>query len=183
MYSYSKLSCCCKKVYFSSTTFKDHIILHNSSTLPSSLPKSLKNGSAKQSQTHKKTTSKAQKKLKPTASPSLHISTFNPPLFAVSVFRAPPFVIVVANSVVVLIPPPEAAFVELGLCVSVAEATALNVVATEYDTGVITSPMLAQNPSSPITAEYTLGAAVWAYSTHVPTALSNAVGHQELVLI
>jgi hypothetical protein len=97
-------------------------------------------------------------------------------------------VIVVWISVVLVAPPfPELdPFVELGPGVGVREATALNVVATEYETGGVgvasTSPTAAQKPPKLLTAAYTLGAAVTANASHVCTALSKALGHHELAL-
>lgn len=96
--------------------------------------------------------------------------------------------IVVSISVVLVTPPfPELdPFVDFGPRLGVGEATALNVVATEYEAGGIgvasTSPTPAQNPPKLLTAAYTLGAAVIANASHVCTALSKAVGHHELAL-
>jgi len=136
--------------------------------------------SPQQSQTHKKSNSKEQRKLKATTCPSLIHSTCIPPLFAVSVFRAAPIVIVVAISVVLLLIP----VVDFGPDFGKGEGMALKVVATEYEAGKVarTSPMPAQNPSSELIVAYALGAAVCAYTSHVATALSKALGHQELVL-
>ncbi len=121
-------------------------------------------------------------------SPTLAFSKLCDPLAIIPVFLAPapPTVTVLSVSVVKLAPPlsDPAPIVDFGPGFNVAEAAAVKVVATECDAAVVTrtSPTPAQNPPRALTAVTNLGSAVWAKLAHVATALSKAVGHQELEL-
>jgi hypothetical protein len=71
-------------------------------------------------------------------------------------------VIVVATSIVLVPSPILELFVDFGHNAGDGEVIGLNVVATEYDAGVVTktSPMPAQKPPRADIVEYTLGSAV-----------------------
>ena len=91
----------------------------------------------------------------PTTSPRLAVSRPSTPLFAAPVLLipAPPTVIVIPVSMV-----------EVGPEVGIGEATALKVVATEYDAGAVARmlPLPAQNPPRALIVAYTLGSAACA---------------------
>lgn len=106
----------------------------------------MENGSAQQSQTHKKSNRKAKPKLMAMTSPSLILSNANvPPLVPVLVAPTPPAVIVVPITLVEV--PLPATIVELGPGLDVADATALRVDGMAYGASVVRIfPIPTQNP-------------------------------------